>query len=131
MPTITQAIRTTTVPWISCGWAGHSTFLSSAQDSLTNCAPRERRPRAGAAELPAREAAPWASRGTVLGAGGRDGRAHRGSRAGAALDCGFALGLGRAAGAALGAGLPGHRLAGLPVRRVPAAPAAVFLELDA
>src|SRR6266536_838379 len=29
-----QATRTTIVPWITCDWPGHSTFRSSAYDSL-------------------------------------------------------------------------------------------------
>src|SRR6266446_4627880 len=32
-----QAISTTTVPWITCAWPGHSTFLSSAQDCAMKC----------------------------------------------------------------------------------------------
>ena len=33
MPTMMQATSTTTVPWITWFWLGHSTFLSSAEDS--------------------------------------------------------------------------------------------------
>ena len=33
MPTTRHAISTTTVPWMTWFWPGHSTFLSSAQDS--------------------------------------------------------------------------------------------------
>ena len=35
MPTIRQATSTTTVPWTTWFWPGHSTFFSSAIDSLT------------------------------------------------------------------------------------------------
>ena len=64
-----QAISTTTVPWISCFWPGHSTFFSSAQDSPTKlrsaCAAARRR-----ARLPAalRRLAPGAAAGALRGA---------------------------------------------------------------
>ena len=38
---MTQAMITTIVPWITCARPGHSTFFSSAQDSLTK-RPRSR-----------------------------------------------------------------------------------------
>jgi hypothetical protein len=44
VPTITQAIRTTAVPWISCCCPGHSTFFSSATDSLMKFRVPEKRP---------------------------------------------------------------------------------------
>src|SRR5262245_28714971 len=33
VPTITHAMSTTSVPWTTCDWVGHSTFFSSPQDS--------------------------------------------------------------------------------------------------
>src|SRR4029450_3945989 len=36
VPTMTQAMRTTSVPWTTCDWVGHSTFLSSPHDSAMN-----------------------------------------------------------------------------------------------
>ena len=32
-----HAMMTTTVPWITCDWVGHSTFFSSAMHSLMKC----------------------------------------------------------------------------------------------
>ena len=92
---------TTTVPWISCCWPGHSTFFSSPHDSLDE------------AEAPAAErwrAAPslrgWARRPGATAAAAAD-RVRSSRRPGSRV-------LGGAAGAALGTGLAGHRSSGSP-----------------
>src|SRR5919201_1372536 len=111
MPTIRQAIRTTTVPWTSCCWPGHSTFLSSPQDSRTKPPPGSWR------------GAPSARAGSTAG---RTGVRERVLRSTACL----------LSACAARRALRSERvwraigLASLPVHSVAAAPAAVLLELD-
>src|SRR4051812_30189884 len=73
MPTITQAISTTTTPWISCAWVGHSTFLSSAIDSPMK--PRTPPPRAALGSRAGSGRAASRAVGLGGGAGGPPGSA--------------------------------------------------------
>src|SRR6476620_9030070 len=72
-PTMMQAINTTTTPWISCAWVGHSTFLSSAIDSPMKPVTPPRRAALGSRAGSGRAAARAVGLGG--GAGGPPGRA--------------------------------------------------------
>ena len=115
-PTITQAISTTTTPWISCAWVGHSTFLSSAIDSPMK--PRTPPPRAALGSRAGSGRAAARAVGLEGGAGGPPGRAA--SLLGRHL---------RPAGTPLRTRLACH-LARLPVSGVTSTPAAVLADLE-
>src|SRR5918912_2586949 len=113
-----QATRTTTTPWMSWFCRGHSTFLSSAQDSPTKFA----NPLPGTWRSLTSGARGAAARGAVC----VDARAREGAAAPSGAPPPSARRARRCARVCLANDLPG-----LPVRGVLTAPAAVLLELDA
>src|SRR5438067_2582090 len=121
-----QAIRTTTVPWMTWFWLGHSTFRSSPQDSTT----KRRNPRMGPPRCSSPRPRPRSGRDGGSGAsltGGFAPRPPAPARAGSAwVDCWRRAR--RCARVCLATSWPLPRLA---VQRVAAAPTAVLVELDA
>src|SRR5438552_6344270 len=127
-------MMTTIVPWITCDWVGHSTFLSSAQDSAT----KRRKPPPGTRRAPvcvlggcaAGRTCCWRARARWVtpccspccSRARRWRRRWRVLRANATRPLFVGLPYGLRAGSAS---------PGLLVRCVAAAPAAVLLQLDA